>query len=85
MQQGCWADWRIGRFEANAGLRVRSWVCRQIPALFRIIIALGLIFIEAASAQSAGDSGTVKFFVDAGADFSAWLDQPTDSEKAIHA
>lgn len=81
MQQGCWADWRIGRFEANAGLRVRSWVCRQIPALFRIIIALGLIFIEAASAQSAGDSGTVKFFVDAGADFSAWLDQPTDSEK----
>ena len=81
MQQGCWADWRIGGRDARNRMIQGKRAGGAIVSAFLIIIVLGSIASQTASAQSASATGTVKFFVDADADFSTWLDQPTENEK----
>jgi hypothetical protein len=81
MRQGCCADWRVGSKDANSGMIVREWMSGAVASIFLIITLLGSLVAGPAGAQSTSAPGTVKFFVDAGADFAAWLDQPTESEK----
>jgi hypothetical protein len=60
---------------------VRSFTQGAIAPILLMIVLVGSIIEMPANAQSSGAAGTVNFFVDARTDFTAWLDQPTESEK----
>jgi hypothetical protein len=81
MQQGRCAEERFGSRDASGEGLVGEWAHGTIASTFVIIILLVSMAAGPAVAQSSSAPGAVNFFVDAGADFSAWLDQPTEDEK----
>ena len=85
MQQGRWVDGRIGRKDANGGMLVREWAGGAIASMFMISVLLGSMATVPASAQSSSATGTVKFFVDANAGFSTWLEPAHRGREAVHA